>query len=86
MAHKFNVEISERLWGKFLKNNPQFAQVGADAKAAGEPERAAIFEAMLAGVLTASDMIKTARSPLEDSSMALMLAVGHVKVEERTGP
>lgn len=77
---RFDVRISARLWRKWLKANPQFIQVGR-AHDPDQTEAAAILESLLATILT-SDLLKVHRTPLTDTSTALMLAVGHVEVTE----
>lgn len=77
---EFNVKVSKKLWDKWLRHNPQFVQAGVQADADQTPS-AAIMEAMLATILT-NDLLRLTKEPLLDTSTSLMLAVGHVVVQE----
>lgn len=77
---EFKVRVSKKLWEKWLRHNPQFVQVGKQVEPSQTPS-AAILEAMLATILT-NDLLRLTKEPLLDTSTSLMLAVGHVVVEE----
>lgn len=71
---KFEVQISDKIWQRFLKDHPELTENLAPH--GGQTEAAALVEIVIARAMTRRN------NATDNSSTDLALAVGHFKVSQ----